>query len=303
MNTPTRSPRPKPAPRPRPQVERPARSRRVAHTNPRGPRGRAAVSRDKRPPPQEQTWQSAYAWRWWLIGLLLAATLVAFALLRAPFFAISEVQLSGESRTNEGTIRAALAIEEDQPLATFDIDTAEAAVAELPWVEQVQITRGWPSTLRVQIRERLPAAAVATDSSREWAVVSGDGHVLERRLTPPRNVPLVVAPGVLVDDVQIGAVAGELAGVLAVSTNVPAQLKVWVDSWTVDSAGSVAAELTGSARAVFGSEADHRTQYVSLASILNGGTSLVCVSEIDLTIADTPVVDRDRACLTASASL
>ena len=62
-------------------------------------------------------------------------------------------------------------------------------------------------------------------------------------------------------------------------------------------------ELVGSATAVFGREPDHRTQFVSLASILDGGTSLVCVERIDLRIPDTPIIDRGAACMTAALEL
>lgn len=270
------------------------------------PRGRAQRTNGRpagKNPDQHESWQSAYTWRWWLIGLIALACVVALALLRAPFFVIGNVQVTGEARTGEGAILAALSIEEGQALASFDISTAETAVAELPWVEDVQITRGWPSTLRVQIRERVVAAAVASSGTADWVVLSDDGHILERRLTPPLHVPLIVAPDAVVADVIVGDVVADLAGVIAVSQSLPAQLSPWVDSWTVDSSGSVTAELTGSARAVFGTDADHRTQYVSLASILNGGTSLICIEEIDLTIPDTPVVHRNRSCLTAAVVL
>ncbi len=231
------------------------------------------------------------------------ALLAVAALLRAPFFAISTVQVSGESRTSEGAIRSALAIAPDQALATYDTDEGAALVAELPWVEEVEVNRGWPSTLRVEIRERVPAAAFAPQTGNEWIVVSRDGHVLERRLTPPTNVPLIVAPLAVVSSVGIGTVLPNIDQVMATSTNLPAQLQPWVDSWTVDSTGIVSAELIGSATAVFGRQPDHRVQFVSLASILDGGTTLACIARIDLQIPDTPVVHRDPVCMNAARAL
>ena len=159
------------------------------------PKPEPRPARGRRRPAEidDETWQSRIAWRWWFIGALLAVIIVIVALLRAPFFAISEVQLTGEARTSEGTILDVLAIEEGQALASYDVSGAEDEIALLPWVEQVDVTRGWPSTLRVQIRERVPAAAITSAAGREWVVVSNDGHVLERRLTPPSKVPLIVA--------------------------------------------------------------------------------------------------------------
>lgn len=278
---------------------RPAR-RDVRHAK---PEPRPARGRRRPAEIDEETWQSRIAWRWWFIGALIAVIIVLVALLRAPFFAISEVQLTGEARTSEGTVLDVLAIEEGQALASYDVSGAETEIALLPWVEQVEVTRSWPSTLRVQIRERVPATAITSAGGAEWVVVSNDGHVLERRLTPPSKVPLIVAPRAAIENVEIGEIAAEALRPISVATNLPTQLLPWVDSWTVDANGAVTAELVGSARALFGTETDNRTQFVSLASILSGGASLVCISEIDLTIGDTPVVHRNEACLRASAGL
>ena len=287
-----------PSNRTRPGPRRAPRDVRLAKPEPRPARGRhRPVEID------DETWQSRIAWRWWFIGALLALIIAIVALLRAPFFAISDVQLTGEARTSEGTILDVLAIAEGQALASYDVSGAEAEIALLPWVEQVEVTRSWPSTLRVQIRERVPAAAITSAAGREWVVVSNDGHVLERRLTPPSKVPLIVAARAIVENVEIGEIADEALRPISVATNLPTQLLPWVDSWTVDATGLVNAELVGSARALFGSETDNRTQFVSLASILSGGASLVCISEIDLTIGDTPVVHRNEACLRASSGL
>ena len=100
-----------------------------------------------------------------------------------------------------------------------------------------------------------------------------------------------------------GEVAPEVSEVLALATNLPLQLSPWVQSWTVDADGEVRAELVGSAGAVFGTGQDHRTQYVSLASILDGGTSLACISVIDLDIADTPVIERNAQCMAAAREM
>ncbi len=235
--------------------------------------------------------------------MLVVCLLAIAALLRAPFFSISVVQISGESRTSEGAVRAALDIDVDQALATYDTDAAELLISELPWVEAVDVSRGWPSTLRVELRERVPAAAFAPETGARWVVVSESGHVLERRMTPPVGVPLVVAPQALVSSAVIGVPLPDSEGVLATSTNLPAQLVPWIESWTMDADGVVAAELVGSATAVFGREPDHRTQFVSLASILDGGTSLVCIERIDLRIPDTPVIERGAACMAAAREL
>jgi len=238
---------------------------------------------------------------WWAIAAVIVTIAAAALILRAPFFAVNHVQLSGDSRTSEGAVLEALEIVEGESLARFDTDGAAARLAELPWVEEVSVTRGWPSTLQVTMRERTPAAALAVDGGATWIVVSADGHVLEHRLTPPTTLPLVHVPRDVGVSVPVGGVVVAAKPVLDVATATPTQLIAWIDTWTMTAEGEIFAELVGSARAVLGTERDHRTQFVSLASIVDGGTSLVCISAIDLRVPDTPVIERDQTCLNASA--
>jgi len=249
------------------------------------------------------TTRSAIRWKWVVFALFVLVFVSILALLRASFFAVHTVQISGEARTTEGAILEALAVGQTQALATYDTEAGREAVGALPWVGQVEVTRRWPSTLSVTVRERAPVAAIARPSGTEWLVVGADGRVLERRLTPPNGVVLIAAPVDWVTGAKVGSVMTGVEGVLAASLNLPLQLAPWIDSWSVDSTGAVSAELVGSATADFGTEADHRIQYVSLASILDGGISLVCIKTIDLSISDTPVIVRDPDCLLASSDL
>lgn len=239
-------------------------------------------------------------WTWWATAATVVLITLAALVLRAPFFAVNHVQLNGESRTSEGAVLEALQIIEGESLARFNTNEAADRVGELPWVESVSVNRGWPSTLQVTLRERTPAAALAVDGGATWVVVDASGHVLEHRLTPPTTLPLVHVPREIGVSVPVGGVIDAAKPVLHVATSTPAQLTAWVDTWTMTADGEIFVELVGSARAVLGTERDHRTQFVSLASIVDGGTSLVCISSIDLRVPNTPVIERDADCLTAS---
>lgn len=240
---------------------------------------------------------------WWMSGLILVVAIGVTVVLRSSFFAVQTVQIDGEARTTPGAVHDALAIDPDQALATFDVDAAEARIAALPWVDQVQVSRGWPSTLRVRIREHGPAAAVGPENGARWLVVSRDGHVLEQRLTPPVGLPVLVVPRSVVDGADIGELVTPVLDGLTLALELPLQLDPWVESWVVDADGVISAELRGSATAVFGDRIDPRSQFVSLASILGGEVSRTCIRTIDLTIGDTPVVHRDDDCLLVARTL
>ncbi len=308
--TPRPSTRPRPGPRPNPSAHGSSR-RRVAHQPKQAPKSKQAPQskQSKRSEPvQEQTRTRAprtqrQIWSLWLGAILLCGTGALVALVESPFFEVNNIQISGAARTSEGAILDALEVGPNQALLTYDSSNGRNVVADLPWVEAVGVTRQWPSTLRVVVRERTVAAAIGRPSGSEWAVVSTEGVVVEYRMTPPSGVPLIVATTDLVDASSIGAPIAGVERALEIARDLPLQLDPWVTTWSVDADGVVVAELVGSARANFGKLDDHRTQFVSLASILNGGAALVCLETIDLTIADTPVLHRDATCMSTSREL
>lgn len=225
------------------------------------------------------------------------------ALLEAPAFEASQTQINGHARTNEGAIAAALAISDDQALVTYDTDAAARRVAELPWVERVDVVRQWPSTVRVVIRERAVMVGLGDRTGHSWIVVGEDRVAIESRSTPPTGVPLIVAADPIMESVVLGEPIEGVTRVVGLVEDLPEQLDSWVSLWSIDDDGVVRANLVGSAEAVFGPAGDSRTQFVSLASILNGGTELACIRTIDLSTPDTPVINRDPGCVLASQEL
>ena len=245
----------------------------------------------------------ATAAKWWLLASIVVVTAFTLAVLEAPFFEARNVQVSGISRTSEGAVLDALDLQPDTALLRYDSAAASESVIALPWVKQVEIIRQWPSTVRVVVRERTVESTVGAPDGSRWLVIGDDQFVVEERLTPPADVPIIIATH---DVINASSVGERLVGVeraLEVAHSLPLQLDPWVTTWESDADGRVTAHLVGSATAEFGAFADHRTQYVSLASILDGGASLVCLRSIDLAVADSPVLHRDPGCMVEAAAL
>jgi len=122
-------------------------------------------------------------------------------------------------------------------------------------------------------------------------------------MTPPTGVPVIIGTKAMVDAAAIGSPLVGPERVLEIANDLPLQLAPWVTTWSTDDDGRVTAHLVGSAVAKFGAFEDHRTQFVSLASILDGGAPLTCLSTIDLSVPDTPVLHRDPDCLVEAREL
>lgn len=218
-------------------------------------------------------------------------------LLEASYFEAKDAQISGISRTSEGAILQALDLQPDAALLRYDTTAAAERIAELAWIQQVEVTRQWPSTVRVVARERTPSAAIGDRLGTRWLVLGEDGVVVEERLTPPASVPVIIASDELVTAATVGAPMVGAERALDIAFDLPLQLDPWVTTWSTDVEGNVTANLVGSAVVEFGAFEDYRTQYVSLASILNGGAPRACLRTIDLSVADNPILHRDPECM------
>ncbi len=127
---------------------------------------------------------------------LLALGALAWALWAGPLLAVRSVQVDGATTLPADLVREAAGIGDGTPLLRVDVDAARDAVAELPQVESVTVTRGWPSRVVITLVEREPLAVVGEPGRRSLLDAQG---VLFDTVTgePPAGaVPLEVAePG------------------------------------------------------------------------------------------------------------
>ena len=73
---------------------------------------------------------------WVALGLVVLVGAGALSL-RSPLFDVNEVQVLGVNHTNPETIREVSGISAGDTLLEVDMATAVAAIAELPWVDEV----------------------------------------------------------------------------------------------------------------------------------------------------------------------
>jgi len=116
-------------------------------------------------------------WTVWFSGLLVA----------------QQVRVTGVDRLSDEQVIDAAEAPMNTPLARLDVDAIAARVRELPAVERVRVSRGWPHTVRIAVTEREPVAWM-TRSGRVWEVdasgvafwptKSPDKGLLELRVDP-----------------------------------------------------------------------------------------------------------------------
>jgi cell division protein FtsQ len=139
------------------------------------------------PPPQRRpTWSRRRRVLVWLVALAVVAGLVAF-LWAGPLLAVRTVRVDGVDTLPAAQVQEAAGVVDGTPLLQVEVGAAAARVARLPQVADVQVTRGWPSTVIITVVERTPLAVVEEAGRR--TLIDAEG-VLFDTITgdPPKGV-------------------------------------------------------------------------------------------------------------------
>ncbi|WP_233345898.1 cell division protein FtsQ/DivIB, partial [Saccharomonospora iraqiensis] len=83
---------------------------------------------------------------------------LGYVLLFTPTLGVRSVEVVGVSGAVAADIRSAADVPRERPMLRVDTDAVAGRVAALPEVAEVAVTRSWPSTLTVTVRERVAVA-------------------------------------------------------------------------------------------------------------------------------------------------
>lgn len=176
-----------------------------------------------------------------LIAALAAVSIAALAVLALaylPWLTVQKIQVDGVGYVAADEVARVVDPLEGQALAFVDTGAVKKQVASIPGVKSVTTSRQWPSTLRVRVTERLPAALVERDGAQE--VVDHGGVSLPQAAADGRHLPVLAVEVGAKDPDATEATLLEVLG--ALPTTVTAQtsriyastpsnvtLTLWVD--------------------------------------------------------------------------
>ncbi len=144
-----------------------------------------------------------------VIAAVAGVLLIWVAVSGSQLFEIERVDVVGVSSLSAEAVIARAALGEGETLLRVDGDAVVARLLEDPWIREASVKRRPPSTLRIEITERVPAAVVDTGVSF-WFVES-QGRVLTESVPSSatvvpviRDIPDFVAePGVTSESVAL----------------------------------------------------------------------------------------------------
>jgi len=148
----------------------------------------------------------------------------------ASGFAVNNVKVTGNDRTSEIDVLGALDLDGSTSLVGISARAAQKAITELPWVENADVMKIYPDTLRVVIGERQPFAVWQHDA--ELSIIEKDGHVIVP-FSPDqgRGLPVLVGDGA---DKAGAAFLAEMAKRPAMAARVKDYVRVGDRRWNLE---------------------------------------------------------------------
>jgi cell division protein FtsQ len=215
-----------------------------------------------------------------------AAVLTAFAATRTPLFDVDRVAVVGAVRTASADVIAAAAVPDGQALLDVDLAAIERRVDDLPWVAAAEASRHWPGTVVVSVAERQPVAVAPTEAG-EWAVLAGDGRLMEVVAEPPTGlIPIADIPPIDEAEPELAPSTLDALGVVRL---LPATLAPRVVAAAPAAGGRVELRLQPAGVIRIKPGPQLTDQIVAAATVLEA-TAGHCVGSIDVQVPEHPVL-------------
>ena len=126
-----------------------------------------------------------------ILTAICIITFAAIIFLFSPFFHIQEIVIIGNNTVSENEIRERLDIDDSTNILFLNTGSARRRVMENLYIGSVNFSRGLPSRLYVEVRERRLAAYIE-HTPGNYLYIDEFGRVLEIRPFMMQPLPLIV---------------------------------------------------------------------------------------------------------------
>jgi cell division protein FtsQ len=122
-------------------------------------------------------------------SVLTFAGLAAWLVYGSTVLGVKEVRVTGTDVLSPEQVRQVVAVPLDIPMARVDVTAVRQRVEALVEVDRVTVTRQWPGTLVVAVRERVAVAVVPR--GKQYVLVDGEGVAYHTVGDRPKDLPFV----------------------------------------------------------------------------------------------------------------
>jgi cell division protein FtsQ len=221
-----------------------------------------------------------------LVMVVVVALLggAAWVMLESGHVATARVEVAGLDRLDRDEVLRHAGVRVGEPLVLLDADeVARRVTASLPTADTVTVSRRWPRTVRIDIRERVAVAGVHTGAGVRLLDREGVAFALAPKL-PAGSVPIVVeaahdavAPG---GDAP-GAAARAVSNAAVIVAALPPQLRGQVIKATAHGPDAIDLELRDNRTVRWGGSDRSARKVVVLQALLRHDADVYDVSAPD----------------------
>jgi cell division protein FtsQ len=202
-----------------------------------------------------------HAWRYVLIGVLvvaLVATGVWFVYFSSAL-TVKRVDIDGQHLLSRRQVLASAKVPVGEHLALVDVDAIAARVRALAEVRSADVSRKWPDSIRIDIRERVAVAVI--DIGGQLRGLDSEGVVFNTYAKAPPGLPRISSTS------QTTREALEEAA--AVVAALPRELSAMIDHLEVQTVDRITLALRDGRLVLWGSSDDSATKAQVLLQLLH----------------------------------
>lgn len=129
-----------------------------------------------------------------LLGLLVvvvAAVMAGVWLYRSPIFTIRNIDVIGTTRLDSQAVRDLADVGQGATLLRLSTRRLEARLERNAWIASAEVSRDFPDTVRIRVRERVAEALVDLGGKDMW-LVDASGVWLEKSSAEATTVPVTI---------------------------------------------------------------------------------------------------------------
>ena len=147
---------------------------------------------------------------------------------------VRRIEVTGTAITTIAQVEAAAAVELGSPLAQVNPETIAARIGRLPPVRSAAVSRDWPSTLVINITERIAVAVVPVTDATGYLAMDDTGVAFTTLSERPGDLPVVRVSSPSATDVTtksaltvLGALPSELLSLMSeLVAEAPARIRL-----------------------------------------------------------------------------
>lgn len=214
---------------------------------------------------------------------VLIVVLIVWGVFFSPLFSVRSLQVEGLSLTDQGAAEEALQPLEGKSMTRISSEEVESLLTQFPAVASVDTSASGSGTLRVEVQERIPVAAV--EDGDGWQLVDREGTQLEQVTDSEQIQVPVIAGGT---DVLGSEDWDTVSSVLA---SLPSSLLAQVQTARAESGGVVMLELQDGVTVRWGDDTDSALKAEVLAELVDASEATGAVEVYDVSAPRHPVLE------------